>query len=134
MGIDEQNSSQGEGTDATSMGGVARTAGNARRRDGKSHRRGWGLLAGLGVFVVVAVPAGWAAYFSLLSFTGCFIECSEPEPGVAAMWASVAIFLLALPIVTGLVVARVPLRRGLPWLVGLAGVLLLAAAYAQRVV
>jgi hypothetical protein len=135
LGIEEQRSSQGQGSGASFVGGVVSTEGDARRgRNAKPRRGGWGLLAGLAVFGVVAIPAGWSAYFSLVSFTGCFIECTEPAPGVAAMWASMAILLLALPIATGLIVARVPLRRGWPWLVGLAGLLLLGATYAQRVI
>jgi hypothetical protein len=86
------------------------------------------------VLVLVAVPAGWSAYFALVSFTGCFIECGEPEPGTGVLWGSLATFFLVLPVLTGLVVARVPLRRGLPWLIGLGGAVALGGILAQRVI
>ena len=114
----------------------ARGDGNTGRGgDGKYRRPGLGVLAGLGVFLLVAIPAGTSAYLSLLSFTGAcfFAQCAEPEPGVGATWAALAMFLLALPFAMGLFVARVPLRRGWPWLVGFAGLLVLGVTYAQRV-
>ena len=102
--------------------------------DGRYRRPGLGVLAGLGVLVLVAVPAGWSAYFALVSFTGCFIECGEPDTGTGVLWGSLALFFLGLPVLTGLVVARVPLRRGLPWLIGLGGAVTLGAILAQRVI
>jgi hypothetical protein len=123
-----------EATDAArNHGGHAH--GRSRDADGGGYRRpGLGVLAGLGVLVLVAVPAGWSAYFALVSFTGCFIECSEPEPGTGVLWGSLALFFLGLPVLAGLIVARVPLRRGLPWLIGLGGAVMLGAILAQRVI
>ncbi|HEU4543188.1 MAG TPA: hypothetical protein VFR23_18810 [Jiangellaceae bacterium] len=108
--------------------------GGSRDADGRYRRPGLGVLAGLGAFVLVAIPAGWSAYFALVSFTGCFIECGKPEVGTGVLWGSLATFLLAVPVITGLVVARVPLRRGLPWLMGLGGAVTLAGVLAQRVI
>jgi hypothetical protein len=108
--------------------------GHGRTADGAYRRPGLGVLAGLGVLVLVAVPAGWSAYFALVSFTGCFIECGEPDTGTGVLWGSLALFFLGLPVLTGLVVARVPLRRGLPWLIGLGGAVTLGAILAQRVI
>ena len=125
------------GVEATEAPGYHGGHAHGRSRDAKDggyRRPGLGALAGLGVFVLVAVPAGWSAYFALVSFTGCFIECGEPEPGTGVLWGSLAMFLLALPVLTGLVVARVPLRRGLPWLIGLGGAITLAGFLAQRVI
>lgn len=125
------------GVEATEASGNDGRRGDGRSRDAEDggHRRpGLGVLAGLGVFVLVAVPAGWSAYFALVSFTGCFIECGEPDAGTGALWGSLATFLLVLPVLTGLVVARVPLRRGLPWLIGLGGAVTLAGILAQRVI
>ena len=102
--------------------------------DGGYRRPGLGVLAGLGVLVLVAVPAGWSAYFALVSFTGCFIECGEPDTGTGVLWGSLALFFLGLPVLTGLVVARVPLRRGLPWLIGVGGAVTLGGVLAQRMI
>ena len=44
------------------------------------------------------------------SFTGCFISCSEPEPGAGLVWSAVAAVLLALPLALGLSTAGVRSR------------------------
>jgi hypothetical protein len=102
--------------------------------DDRYRRPGLGILAGLVVLLIVAVPAGILVWFALLAFSGCFIECSQPQPAVGALWGGLAIFLLALPVAAGLLVARVPLARGWPWLVGAATLILVGALYAQRIV
>ena len=61
------------------------------------------------MLALVAVPAATCGYFALLSFVGWQ---SDPEPAVGVLWAGIALLLLALPVVTGLVVARAPLGRG----------------------
>ena len=66
-----------------------------------------GLAVGLGVLALVAVPAGFVAFAALVSFSGCFIECSEAEPLVGVLYAAIAMLLLAIPLVAGLVTARV---------------------------
>lgn len=114
--------------------GAPANGGSHAAGDG-SYRRPWlGVLAGLSLLVLVAVPAAWFAYFALVSFTGCFIECGPPDVGTGVLWGSLALFLLALPVLIGLIVARVPLRRALPWLIGLGGVVTLGAILAQRVI
>jgi hypothetical protein len=139
-GITVQAEHEGSPKDANSgIGPPGNHDGRAHGRyldakDGRYRRPGMGVLAGLGVLVLVAVPAGWSAYFALVSFTGCFIECGEPDTGTGVLWGSLALFFLGLPVLTGLVVARVPLRRGLPWLIGLGGAVTLGAILAQRVI
>lgn len=123
-----------EATDAPRDHGEHAKGRSLDAKDGRYRLPGLGVLAGLGVLVLVAVPAGWSAYFALVSFTGCFIECGEPEPGTGVLWGSLATFFLVLPVLTGLVVARVPLRRGLPWLIGLGGAVALGGILAQRVI
>ncbi len=75
---------------------------STRRRSGLL-----GILAGLVTCALVAVPMVYAAMFAVAGYTGCFLECSEPEPLVGLMWTGVTILLLALPVVTGVVAARV---------------------------
>jgi hypothetical protein len=77
----------------------------APRASGK--RRLAGLAVGLGVLALVAVPAGSIAFAALVSFSGCFIECSGPKPMVGVLYAAIALLLLAVPLVAGLVTARV---------------------------
>lgn len=75
------------------------------RASGK--RRLAGLAVGLGVLALVAVPAGFTAFAALVSFSGCFIQCSESEPVIGVLYAALALLLLAVPVVAGLVTARV---------------------------
>ncbi len=86
------------------------------------------------MLALVAMPAGWTGFLALISFNGCLVECGAPEPGAGALWASVTAVLLALPVIVGLVVARIDIRRAWPWLAGSAGLVLLVVILAQRVV
>jgi hypothetical protein len=108
--------------------------GTSRGRNGTYRRLGWGTLVGLVVLLAVALPAFWTAFAAYASFSGCFLECSEPEPAVGAVWAAITLFLLALPITVGIAVARIPPARGWPWYVGVSALLLTAAILAQRVI
>jgi hypothetical protein len=66
-----------------------------------------GLGVGLGVLALVAAPAGFTAFLALIGFSGCFLGCSESKPMVGAFYAAMALILLAVPVVAGLVTARV---------------------------
>lgn len=79
------------------------------RREALARRPVLGVLVGLGMLAVVAVPAAWFAYFSLLGFIGW---SSDPEPAVGVLWGAMALVTLAVPVLIGLAVARVSLRRG----------------------
>jgi len=103
-------------------------------QDRKGRHTGLGVVVGLVVLAVVAVPAAWSGLLALWSFSGCFIECSQPEPGRGAIWAGIAIFLIALPVFAGVAVARVPLRRVWPWFLGVLVLVVVGATLAQRVV
>jgi hypothetical protein len=87
-------------------------------------RRLASLGVGVGVLAVVALPLGFAGFAALASFSGCFLECSEPEPLVGALWAGIALFLLAVPVVAGLVTARVLTAPGWSIALGLTAVFL----------
>jgi hypothetical protein len=95
-------------------------------------RRLVGVAVGVGVLVVVAGPAYWTGVFALAGFTGCFIECTGPEPLIGALWAGITLLLLAIPVAAGLLAARVESRRPV-LLAALAVVLIAAWAIAQRV-
>jgi hypothetical protein len=47
--------------------------------------------------VLVAAPVILLAFITLVSATGCFIECDEPDPGYAAFTALAALVLAAMP-------------------------------------
>ena len=92
-------------------------------RDAPTHRasrkrRLAALGVGVGVLAVVAVPAGLAAFGAMISFSGCFLTCSESEPLIGAFLVGVALYLLAVPVVAGLVTARVLTALG--WRIALA--------------
>jgi len=72
----------------------------APRASGK--RRLAGLAVGLGVLALVAVPAGFIAFAALVRF-----QWTEPEPMVGVLYAAIVLLLLAVPLVAGLVTARV---------------------------
>lgn len=103
---------------------------NPRRRSAK----GMGVLAGLAVLLIVAVPVSVAAFFAAVSFSGCFIECSQSDPASGALWSGIVIVGLALPIVTGLSVARIPFVHLWPWFLGVTALAVVGFAYAQRVI
>jgi hypothetical protein len=65
------------------------------RRENRYRRPGLGILAGLAVLLIVALPAGVLVWFAFLAFSGCFIECSKPQPAVGTLWAAEAVRLIS---------------------------------------
>ena len=86
----------GNGKAAAVVNGLPESGSSARRR----HPRLYGTLVGVGVFALVAVPAFWSGFLALYAFSG------EPYPLAGAVWALVALALLALPVIAGVTVAR----------------------------
>ena len=68
-----------------------------------------GVGVGIGVLAVVAVPAMFAAYMSLLFFFpgGCEMGCTDPWPLGGVVCGGVALILLSAPVIAGLAKARV---------------------------
>ncbi|RLV55983.1 hypothetical protein D9V41_08795 [Aeromicrobium phragmitis] len=93
----------------------------------------WGVVAGLGVLALVAVPAAYAVFFAVVSFTGCFLECSTPSPAVGVMWSALAVGLLSIPVLVGAFVARRSLRRTWPVVMALVVIVAVAVGLLQRV-
>jgi hypothetical protein len=73
-------------------------------------RRLAGLAAGIAALLVLGYPIVVTALLANFSFTGCFLECSEPRPGQGIAWSIVTALLLAAPVFLGLAVARVRSR------------------------
>ncbi|HEX5533834.1 MAG TPA: hypothetical protein VFX33_08855 [Actinomycetales bacterium] len=65
-----------------------------------------GVVVGIALLAVVAVPAFWTGVFAVAAVSGCFMECSKPDPAAAALWGGVTVVLLVVPISAGLAVAR----------------------------
>lgn len=101
-----------------------------------------GVLAAVVVLAVIAVPAALCAYAALLSFIGGGLygnTGAPPEIAVGVLWSACALVLLALPVLAGLLTARVSFRREHSnrnvWVVSGAVVVLVAAvAYLSWVV
>ena len=79
-----------------------------------------GVVVGTAVLAIVAVPAFWAGMFTMASLSGCFLECSKPDPANAAGWGAIAVLLLVLPVSAGLAVARARQRWAVIFAVTLA--------------
>jgi hypothetical protein len=82
------------------------------------------VVVGVVALAVVAVPLAFTAFAAMASFSGCFVGCSEPDPLVGALYAAIALFLLAVPVVAGLVTTRVLTAPGWGIALGLTTVLL----------
>jgi hypothetical protein len=59
-----------------------------------------------GASTVVAIPLGLTVIFGFASVGGCFLECSEPDPGVGLRYFLAAMALLAVPVLVGLAARR----------------------------
>jgi hypothetical protein len=97
----------------------------ASRAHPSTGRRLAGLAVGLVLLACVGYPVVMAGVLAYASFTGCFIECTSPDPGVGLVWSAVAAVALALSLGVGMAVAGVRSRAA--WL-GAAAVVLLAVA------
>ena len=89
-----------------------------------------GGAAGLATLAIVFIPMQWALSSSWGSFNGCLMACPiEPRPGAGIAWAIVSALLLAIPIITGMRVARVKSWSAWATAVALVPVLLAAQAW-----
>ncbi|RBY88199.1 hypothetical protein DQ244_16800 [Blastococcus sp. TBT05-19] len=96
-------------------------------RDSARGARGLGaaLVSGL----VVAYPLAWMASIAHAEFSGCWLSCGgDPRPASGLAWSVVVAVLLAVPLASGLAVARV--RSWGAWTVGVLLVLGTTAAWA----
>jgi hypothetical protein len=90
-------------------------------------RRLAGLAVGIVALAVLGYPILVTALLANVSFTGCFLECSPPQPGRGVAWSLVTAVLLAPPVYLGLSVARVRTPRAR--LVAGAAILVVVAAW-----
>jgi hypothetical protein len=73
-------------------------------------RRLAGLAAAIAALLVLGYPILVTALLANVSFSGCFLECSEARPGRGIAWSLLTALLLAAPVFLGLAVARVRSR------------------------
>ena len=89
-----------------------------------------GAAASFATLAIVFIPMQWALSSSWGSFRGCLMACPiEPRPGAGIAWATVGALLLAIPIITGMRVARVKSRSAWAAAVALVPVLLAAQTW-----
>ncbi|WP_147264092.1 hypothetical protein [Desertihabitans brevis] len=71
-------------------------------------RRRWvvGISTAVLLLAVVAMPVFYAFVLAVASFSGCFLECTEPNIGAGVGLTVAIVVLLALPVVGGVAVAR----------------------------
>lgn len=96
---------------------------------GRPGRPWLGLLVGVGGLALVAVPAFWTFLFAYAGFSGCFLECSRPQPLVGAVWALVTLLLVATPVAAGVAVGRARSPRPMLLAAGLLGLLLVVMIF-----
>ena len=90
-------------------------------------RRLAGLAVGVVLLALLAYPLGVLGLFAYSSFTGCFLECSTPEPGSGVLWSGFAALVMAIPLALGMVVAGVRSRAA--WLAAGAVVLVVVVGW-----
>ena len=71
-------------------------------------------VTGIVVLALCAVPLFWTAAFSVAGFTGCFLDCNEPEPAVGMLWGSIALLLAAAPVLAAALAGGYQVRVALP--------------------
>ena len=81
------------------------------------------VLAVLLGWVIVGYPVFMLAVVAMVNFSGCFLECFEPDPWAGSVAAGAALLLVAGPVLVGWSV----LRPGSPaWKYGVGAVAVLA--------
>lgn len=77
-------------------------------------------------WLIVGYPAAVLAFIAMISFSGCFLECSKPDPLGGVLASGAALILVAGPVL----VAWSILKPGSPaWKFGAAAVAVLAAVF-----
>ena len=77
-----------------------------------------GVAVGIAILALVALPMAGSVILASIGFTGCVGQCSEPEPLLGALWGGIVLLLLTLPVLAGLITARVLTAWG--WKIALA--------------
>jgi hypothetical protein len=66
----------------------------------------WGVLAALACWALLAFPAVWVGLMTMFAFSGCFIECSQPDPVLGALGVLLLAVFVVVPILLGIAVVR----------------------------
>lgn len=73
---------------------------------GKGTRVVSAILAVLLGWVIVGYPVFLLGVAAMVYFSGCFLECSEPDPWAGSLAAGAAVLLVAGPVLVGWSVLR----------------------------
>ncbi|MCG2622810.1 hypothetical protein LVY72_12955 [Arthrobacter sp. I2-34] len=84
-----------------SRSGAGGIAGNAARRP-----VWWGILLTVVAWAALAIPMFWALLAAAVGFTGCFIECSAPDPGIGMFGVTALAVMAAAPVLAGIALVR----------------------------
>ncbi|WGW12150.1 hypothetical protein LWF01_19045 [Saxibacter everestensis] len=66
----------------------------------------WGVLIAVVGLAILALPIFWLAMVAAVGFSGCFLECSTPEPLTGWLAASAAFVLLCAPFLLAAAIVR----------------------------
>ncbi|WP_139005284.1 hypothetical protein [Arthrobacter crystallopoietes] len=84
------------------------------------------VLAVLLGWLIVGYPAAILAFIAMVSFSGCFLECSEPDPLGGVLTLSAALILVAAPLLVAWSILKPGSRA---WKFGAGAVAVLAAVF-----
>lgn len=66
----------------------------------------WGVLLAVAGWAALAIPMTWALLAATVGFTGCFIECSEPDPAIGLFGVTALAVMVAAPVLAGIALVR----------------------------
>jgi hypothetical protein len=90
----------------------------------------WGITLILAGWALLIIPMFWALVLAAAGFSGCFIECSQPDPAVGMVGATAVAIMAAAPVLAGIAL----IRRSRTWWIAtgcLCAAILLPLAYAR---
>jgi hypothetical protein len=66
----------------------------------------WGILLAVVGWAALAIPMSWALLAATVGFTGCFIECSAPDPAIGMFGLTALAVMVAAPVLAGIALVR----------------------------
>jgi hypothetical protein len=90
----------------------------------------WGVLLTVVGWAALSIPMTWALLAAAVGFTGCFLECSAPDPAIGMFGLTALVVMVAAPVLAGLALVR----RSRAWWIGTtcaAALVIVPIAYAR---
>jgi len=66
----------------------------------------WGILLAVAGWAALAIPMFWALLAAVVGFSGCFIECSTPDPATGLFGLTALAVMVAVPVLAGIALVR----------------------------